>query len=111
MAVLTETEKTTIAFYDKVATNYHSDRPPGAKTFWRPDLNKFHGLLPAGKVLEVGVGGGREAAELIKFGYDYTGVEPSIGLLREVESENLDGQFVNSDVYNLDFPDNYFDGF
>ena len=111
MSILTKTEKATLNFYDKVAINYHRDRPPGAKTFWRKDLNTFHKLLPGGKILEIGVGGGREAAELIKFGYVYTGVEPSKGLLDEVKKEKLKGKFLNFSVYNLDFPDKNFDGF
>lgn len=68
-------------------------------------------LLPTGKVLEIGSGGGRDAKELIAKGYKYTGTDVSKGLLEEARKANPSTVFLRQSVYDLDFPDNTFDGF
>lgn len=41
--------------------------------------------MPAGKILEVGSGGGRDAKDLIEMGYEYIGIDISKGLLEEAK--------------------------
>ncbi len=73
--------------------------------FWREEMEFFKKLLPSGKILEIGSGGGRDAKELIVLGYDYVGTDISAGLLKEAQKENLDAKFLHQNVYDLDFPE------
>jgi SAM-dependent methyltransferase len=45
--------------------------------FWRDQMDHFQQLLPpdSASILEIGVGGGRDAKELIRRGYTYTGID------------------------------------
>jgi len=79
--------------------------------FWVEELKRFKKYLPNGRILEVGAGGGRDAKELIKAGYGYTGTDISKGILEAAKKYNPGARFFQQSVYNLDFPENYFDGF
>jgi len=72
---------------------------------------RFHQLLPSGKVLEIGSGAGKDAASLIQIGYDYTGTDASGGLIRVAQKRNPEATFKKVSVYDLDFPEQSFDGF
>ena len=106
---LTQEEELTIETYDtnaKVWAKKHS--VPG---FWAKEIATFRKLLPKGKILEIGAGGGRDAQELIKLGYNYTGIDVSRGLLAEASKLNPQARFVIKSIYDLDFPRDSFDGF
>jgi SAM-dependent methyltransferase len=108
MTRLTDGEKQTVGFYDSNATAWSDAHLDGG--YWKKQLNEFKRLLPAGKVLEIGCGGGRDARDLIKRGYSYTGTDISAGLLKEAR-KNVPGQtFHQQSVYDLNF-DEKFDGF
>lgn len=106
---LTPREQKTVRSYDANAREWiekHSE--PG---YWGEEMNAFVALLPRGKILEVGTGGGREAKELLAKGYEYVGVDVSAGLLKEARKNTPEATFLHQSVYDLDFPESSFDGF
>jgi SAM-dependent methyltransferase len=75
----------TLAFYDREAETYAA-RPHAAR-FAR--LHRFLAELPAGaSIIELGTGGGRDAAEMIRLGFDVTPTDGSAGLAA-VAARNL----------------------
>jgi len=106
---LTKKEKETVEAYDAQAKNWTSQhQTPG---FWKKEMDKFQDLLASGKILEIGSGGGRDAKELRKRGYLYTGTDVSEGLIRQARKANPNTTFIHQSVYDLDFPKDSFDGF
>ncbi|TSC89420.1 MAG: type 11 methyltransferase [Microgenomates group bacterium Gr01-1014_5] len=106
---LSRDERLTIASYDNMAEAWAREHAtPG---WWSEEIAKFKGYLPTGKIIEVGSGGGRDAKELVEAGYGYVGTDVSSGLLVEAKKLNPGVAFLNQSVYELDFPDNSFDGF
>lgn len=106
---LTKEEEQTMKTYDTSASNWASKH--SSERFWGGEMDKFGELLPKGKIVEIGSGGGRDAKELIAKGYEYTGTDISQGLLEEARKANPDATFLHQSVYDLDFPDDTFDGF
>lgn len=105
---LTPEEETTKQTYDAHAVSWsvaHS-----AVGFWASEMDRFAEWMGAGRVLEIGSGAGRDAAELIERGYDYVGVDVSVGLLEVARRANPGAVFLEQSVYELDFPAR-FDGF
>lgn len=106
---LTPEELTTKQTYDQTASTWSGVHR--SKGFWATEMENFHRLLPNGKILEIGSGGGRDAKELIELGYEYVGTDISTGLI-EVARQNLPNEaFYNQSVYDLDFEGEKFDGF
>lgn len=66
------------------------------------------------KILDVGCGTGNFSIKLARMGCEVVAIDISKEMLKVAESkakkENLDIEFHNMDVYNLEFEDNYFDG-
>lgn len=108
MAELTPEEQITVESYDANAAEWASAHmTPG---FWREDMHEFNHWLPAGRLLEIGSGGGRDARELIRLGYKYTGTDISEGLLWQARKNNPGANFEHVSVYDLDF-EKPFNGF
>lgn len=105
---LTADEETTLRTYNKLAKDWALGHL--APDYWKAELAEFKKLLPEGKILEVGCGGGRDAKELIKLGYDYLGTDISEGLLKEARKLNPGAVFLRTSLYDLDFSEP-FDGF
>lgn len=106
---LTNKEQQTLDSYNKYGRQWaasHLDFD-----FWAQELKRFKEYLPEGKVLEIGAGGGRDAKEIIKAGYDYIGTDISKCLLEAARKYNPGAKFLLKSVYNLNFPRNSFDGF
>lgn len=109
MTKLTKAEKLTLNTYKEIAQEWideHADERISQK-----DLDTFFKYLPAGKILEIGAGGGRDAKRLLEKGYDYTGTDISDELLNVARKRLPQGKFITQSVYELDFPENTFDGF
>ena len=106
---LTPQEELTIKAYDDKASDWAAKHSNAH--FWGKEMDKFHQLLPEGKILEIGSGGGRDAKELIELGYEYTGIDVSEGLIAVAKKLNPNGKFFLKSLYELDFPENEFDGF
>lgn len=109
--MLTEEEKKTLAYYNTHAEEWSSERDPYTTSFWEGDIEKFHSLLPSGKIFEIGSGSGREASRFISLGYDYIGTDISEGLLHFARKNNPGGKFLLETVYRLGLPSGSFDGF
>lgn len=105
---LTPDEEVTLRTYNKLAKEWANGHI--APDYWRNELDKFHALLPKGRVLEVGCGSGRDAKELLKLGYDYVGTDISDGLITEARLANPGATFQQVSLYDLNF-DEPFDGF
>ncbi|MBA3757961.1 class I SAM-dependent methyltransferase [Candidatus Saccharibacteria bacterium] len=108
MANLTNEEKITINTYNKLAKQWSCGHM--TKGFWSQELELFKNLLPNGRILEVGAGGGRDAKSLIKLGYDYLGTDISDKLIAHARKKNPDGKFKQVSLYDLNFSE-LFDGF
>jgi len=106
--VLTPNEESTVTAYDTMAQRWSCGHDtPG---FWEHEMKTFRQYLPSGKILEIGSGGGRDAKELIRIGYDYVGTDISEKLLAIARSQNPGYQFYQQSVYDLN-TQNLFDGF
>ena len=108
---LSESERRTLDYYDShaaewVATHGGTSGP----SFWKDEMREFQALLPSGSVLEIGPGAGKDAAELIALGYQYTGADASAGLLKVAQGRNPGARFVLANVHSLDLS-RRFDGF
>lgn len=106
---LTPEEELTLKSYDKISSDWVAKHK--TPHFWFQEMLRFNKYLPRGRVLEIGAGGGRDAKELIAMGYRYVGTDISSNLLAEARVENPGVEFYNQSVYDLDYPENYFDGF
>lgn len=110
--MITDKEDKTIGYYDREAngwvTAHHGDE---TESYWKNEMTRFHELLPKGKVLEIGSGSGKDASSLIRLGYEYTGTDASGGLLKIAQERNPEAEFKKISVYDLDYPQQSFDGF
>lgn len=108
----TDKEKQTVGYYDKKADDWASAHHGLEEaSYWKSEMERFHELLPSGKVLEIGSGAGKDAESLIKMGYEYTGTDASEGLLKVAQKRNPQATFKHIGVHDLDFPEHSFDGF
>lgn len=108
MSKLTRHEEITMHSYDSSAREWmYSHMTP---KFWDDNFDYFYELFPEGRVLEVGCGAGRDAQELIKHGYDYTGIDISGNLLELAQENNPEGRFQKMSLYDMNF-EQPFDGF
>ena len=102
----------TVSYYDKNAQSW-ADSHGGSDTdsWWAEEMRTFHDFLPSGSVIEIGAGNGKDAQALIKLGYDYTGTDASIGMLKLAEERNPSATFIQRYVHELDPSIGIFDGF
>ena len=108
----TDREKQTVDFYDQKAEVWVAAHGGNEKTSsWQSEMERFHELLPSGKVLEIGSGAGKDAEALIKMGYEYTGTDASGGLIKIAQKRNPQATFRHVEVHELDIPEHKFDGF
>ena len=106
--LLTLKEIKTIKYYDKEAPKWALEHL--TNKFWG-SMDKFYNLLPSGKVIEIGCGGGRDARDYLIDRYDYIGTDISDELLKVAKKQNPNNVFLKHSVYDLNFPKNSFDGF
>jgi 2-polyprenyl-3-methyl-5-hydroxy-6-metoxy-1,4-benzoquinol methylase len=102
-------ESKTIETYD--ATAHHWTRTHMRVNEWEWAAGKLKQLLPSGRVLEIGCGGGRDASELINLGYEYLGTDASIGMIRAAQKEVSSANFRQLNIYDLSSLNEQFDGF
>ena len=108
MTELTQAEEITRQSYDREAEAWMGSHL--TPKFWGENFDKFFGLLPKGRILEIGCGAGRDAQELIRHGYDYIGTDIAPGLLKLAHKNNPRAKFLEKNLYELDFKEP-FDGF
>lgn len=102
-------EEKTLKYYNDHAQEWTSN----AHFRFGNEMQKFHGILPSGKILEVGSGSGLDAQNLISLGYDYVGVDASEGLLNVAKDRNPGAilKLVRAQDLIGSFEKNTFDGF
>lgn len=100
----------TIEYYDRNAEKWAGDRPDRG-SFWADETEKFHKLLPKGRILEIGSGSGHDTQNLIALGYDYVGTDASEELLKIAGKRNPGAKFYKKTVQELDDSLGKFDGF
>ncbi|MDA1316750.1 MAG: class I SAM-dependent methyltransferase [bacterium] len=106
---LTPHEQSTIDSYNQNATTFAKSRDE--EKVWILEKQKLHNYKPHGKIIDIGSGSGRDAKDFIRFGYEYTGIDYSDGLLSQSRINNPGVTFLKQSVYDLDFPKNHFDLF
>lgn len=105
---LTSAEEKTVDYYNKFARNWLLMHPEWE---WQKELDQLKDVLPSGKILELGTGPGIHAEQIIKAGYDYLGTDISQGLLKVAKERNPNAILLQKSIYDLDFPENSFNGF
>lgn len=98
----------TIRTYDAIAPVWAAGRKP---EFWRAEFSAFLALNPGPRVIDLGCGSGREAPLFREAGFDYVGVDRSVGLLSEARARNPGATFLEIDMSTLNFPEQSFDAF
>lgn len=108
--MLTEKEQQTLSWYESNAEIWAGQRKKLTEpSFWQQEYIQLK--KPQGKILEIGSGSGREALELMRMGYEYTGIDVSNELLKIAQRTAPEGKFLYSTVYNLPFSNDTFDAF
>lgn len=108
MTPLTEHEEVTKRTYNQLAKQWSTGHL--TEDFWIKELELFKKLLPRGRVLEIGCGGGRDTKHLLKLGYEYLGTDIAGNLLKEARKRNPSAKFAKVSIYDLKF-NKPFDGF
>lgn len=77
-----------------------------------PILNAFRKYIPKdGKIIEGGAGVGRWLVILKELGYDIEGIDFSKELVQRVKDEFPDIPYKVGNIFNLDYPNDYFDAY
>lgn len=105
---LTSEELITLNTYNTKGAEWASKK--STPNYWKKEMKMFIKHLPMGKILEIGSGSGRDAKELSNLGYEYLGTDISTGLLLLARQNNLELNFLEQSVYDLEFSEK-FDGF
>lgn len=102
----------TVQAYDQHAESWAAARStPG---YWEAARLRLQEALPAGgRLVEFGAGAGRDAAELIRAGYGYTGIDASAGLLAIARRQVPGATFIQGDLRTISLSpaEQPFDGF
>lgn len=78
--------------------------------FWKEEFDRFSLCLRGRTVLEIGAGGGRDAALFLREKYSYLGIDASRGLLKVARRNNPTGTFRQMNLFRMTFPAHSFDG-
>ena len=96
--------------FDDIADEYDDSLPPHVvRHYLEKRVAYINGLLPSGKVLDVGCGTGVVAGRLAAIGYEVTGTDPSPGMLKYVAEHAPQVTAVEGSATELPFEDNTFD--
>lgn len=104
-----ELEAKTIETYDRTAHIWSVDH--ATRNDWKGEAERLKQWLPAGSILEIGCGGGRDAKELMRLGYDYYGTDASRSMVQSARTAVRGAAFEVRNVYDLTGLGKRFDGF
>ena len=107
-------EEKTLNYYDQHAREWAEKHHGFDETsFWKPWMEKLQKYLPSGKLIEIGSGTGKDAANLVALGFDYVGTDASQGLLELARQRNPEIAFKKVRIQDLTemFEEDMFDGF
>ncbi len=99
----------TIKTYNKIAQHYNKTH--FNSSFWKKEFKLFKSLISGNKIVDIGCGAGRDATLFLQNNFDYTGLDASSEMLKEARKRAPTGKFILGNFYQLDFPDETFDGF
>jgi SAM-dependent methyltransferase len=109
---LNNDESKTLEYYNKNAKEWLAKLVVGSDNLlFEDELNQFNKLLSNGKILEIGCGAGNDAKWFIQNGYEYTGIDASSEMISLSKSRVPNGAFQVVSIFDINFPDKYFDGF
>ena len=98
--------KKTIKYYDNIASAYiKSD----AAVVLKDKIDRFIGLLPGKRILDVACGPGHDIGYLARRGFDCLGIDLSERMI-ELARQNFKGKFEIMDFFDLKFGKDTFDG-
>jgi len=106
--MLSDQEQKTVDSYNAVADEWVTTL---SKDFWLGEYKRFQQFLPAGKIIDLGCGNGRDIEWFEAHGYDCTGIDISEALIKLAKAKGLSAKFFVKSFYELDFPSGSFDGF
>lgn len=70
--------------------------------FWKNELSQFKKLLPKGKILEIGVGSGRDAGYFISDeNYSYLGTDVTENLIKHASARHPNAVFKPATIYDV----------
>ncbi|OGY79478.1 MAG: hypothetical protein A2550_04200, partial [Candidatus Jacksonbacteria bacterium RIFOXYD2_FULL_43_21] len=98
------------AIYNKVAVTYDEVQSQNDRWLTNQTINEFFKAVPArAKVLDLGCGPGIQAGELLKRGYQVTGIDFSEEMIKRARGNVPGARFKVVDILQLDFPPVSFD--
>lgn len=96
--------------FDDIAGAYDATLPPHVVEHYLRKRTRFiRERCPSGSILDVGCGTGALGARLADAGYEVVGVDPSLGMLRELERRAPSVPAVRGSGTDLPFADDRFD--
>lgn len=102
----------TVRYYDQEATSWAATHGGDeTETWWKDEMKKFNEYLPSGRIIEIGSGIGKDAKSLIDLGYDYIGIDPSVGFLELAQKRCPSGKFIKKYAHEINPSLGEFDGF
>jgi ubiquinone/menaquinone biosynthesis C-methylase UbiE len=95
--------------YNKYNDFYDSDFLYGRRQL-EYYFKKIIGTLnKSSRILDIGCGTGDKIEELIEYGFEVVGIEPSINMRKYAEDKLPPATVRDGSILNIPFPDNYFD--
>lgn len=107
--MLSGDEKNTVDLYNNIAGYWSKAR--NDKNFWANEHEKFKIFLPAGKILDIGCGAGRDSFWFVDNGYEYLGVDGSESMVKLARENNQKAKFEVKNFYEISSLKNAFNGF
>lgn len=95
--------------YDKTQDYFSSSFSYGRKQINSYLFQQVLKLPKGAKLLDVGCGTGDQLKQVVNYGFDAMGIEPSENMRKHIGPELVKGTVINGSVLNLPFEDNSFD--
>jgi ubiquinone/menaquinone biosynthesis C-methylase UbiE len=111
--ILSKKERQATDWYNQNGELWASQRKkPSEPSFWAEEYEYFKRLRKnQGNLLEIGSGSGREASDWMRMGYEYTGIDTSIVLLKIAQQNEPAGRYFHTSIYEMPFAPSSFDAF
>jgi len=98
----------TIRTYNKIASDYNARN---LDHFWVNEFNFFKSIVDGKKIIDLGCGAGRDGIVFTENGFNYTGIDASLGMLKIARKRVPKGKFQQMDFSKTNFPNRTFDSF
>lgn len=109
---LSEREMQVTDWYNQNGELWAGQRKKNSEpSFWAYEYEYFRSLKNQGSLLEIGSGSGREATEWTRMGFEYTGIDTSLVLLKIAQENEPAGRYFHTSIYDMPFAPGSFDAF